>query len=194
MQKDIQELLERQRRQLKAVLNKSLCLDLKPIAKFSLRRLPMWACNGTTADQVNFEWPTVAMIMNMPANVFLKSIELKASDRRSPSLSSVRCVLSTDQSSPIFQRQGMQHHFYKKTNFEEGTVKRVAANVSDGTKRLTFLSEEREQIGNYILADHYGEEQEFWLKENEELIGVYGVKDQQDWLTGFGFIVKVNKV
>ena len=28
------------------------------------------------------------------------------------------------------------------------------------------------------------------LAENEELIGIYGVKDKQDYFTSFGFIVK----
>ena len=31
----------------------------------------------------------------------------------------------------------------------------------------------------------------FQLGENEELIGVYGVKNKRSWLTSFGFIVKV---
>ena len=30
------------------------------------------------------------------------------------------------------------------------------------------------------------------LGENEDLIGVYGVKDRENWITTFGFIVKVN--
>ena len=30
------------------------------------------------------------------------------------------------------------------------------------------------------------------LRENEEIIGVYGVKDKVDWFSNFGFIAKVN--
>ena len=30
------------------------------------------------------------------------------------------------------------------------------------------------------------------IAENEELIGVYGEKDKQDYITSFGFVVKVN--
>ena len=47
----------------------------------------------------------------------------------------------------------------------------------------------REYKTEDITPTHIHRKQE--LEDNEELIGLYGVTDKEDWITSLGFIVKV---
>ena len=60
--------------------------------------------------------------------------------------------------------------------------------------RITFLDREGSEINSYNPnnIEKKGPIHEL-ASENEQLIGVYGIKDQFKHLTGFGFIVAVKQ-
>ena len=70
----------------------------------------MWG-SGVTMESVNFEWPTQQQLDQMPADVFLKSIEFKGSTTSQDinRVNSVRCTLSNNTVSPVFEREGAGH-------------------------------------------------------------------------------------
>ena len=58
--------------------------------------------------------------------------------------------------------------------------------------KLDFMDNDGNSIGEFDpLNAGRGNGKEFNIRENESLIGVYGVKDVQDYFTSLGFIVKV---
>ena len=56
--------------------------------------------------------------------------------------------------------------------------------------RLTFLDKDKQEIGKFDKADFRLSGQEYCLLEDDELIGVYGVKNKEKWFTSFGFLYK----
>ena len=57
---------------------------------------------------------------------------------------------------------------------------------------MTFLDKGGKLIDKYNPMNHRVHEgTKYELQENEELIGVYGVKDLAEYFNSFGFIVKV---
>ena len=59
--------------------------------------------------------------------------------------------------------------------------------------QLKFYDEEDNLITEYNPKNRSDDEHEQVLEDNEELFGIYGVKNKQKYLTTFGFIVKVKQ-
>ena len=58
---------------------------------------------------------------------------------------------------------------------------------------LKFLDKYDEQICSYNPNERNDPVIEQDLREDEEIIGVYGVKDKSNYLTTFGYIVKIRE-
>ena len=56
---------------------------------------------------------------------------------------------------------------------------------------MTFLDRHGGEIDFYDTDNHSRDGPIYEIADNEELIGVYGVRNKQDRFTSFGFIVKV---
>ena len=113
-------------------------------------------------------------------------------------MTSVACTYSDKSRSPVFEKDGYEHKEAETISFDLARpVKKVTANCDDEDNpwtylcRLRFLDKENSELGVYNNA-HTNEEWELSLRENEELFGVYGVKDKADHITTFGYIVKVH--
>ena len=98
-----------------------------PKPKFTLRKLPMWG-QQVTLDKIDFEWPTQEMLDRWLPDVSLKSITFSTYDQNGAEVSSVQCMLSNNESSPLFDISG-RSQFHKKTiNFDANRpVKSVQA-------------------------------------------------------------------
>ena len=67
--------------------------------KYTLRKVPYWA-QRVVAEKINFEWPTQAMLDQMPPGVSLKSLHFKSI---SGLITSVKCTLTNGIESPVFE-------------------------------------------------------------------------------------------
>ena len=56
---------------------------------------------------------------------------------------------------------------------------------------LKFLDKDDKEICAYNPNERNDSEIDQVLRDDEEIFGVYGVKDKNNYLTTFGFIVKV---
>jgi len=76
-------------------------------------------------------------------------------------------------------------------------VRAVQARDEDGgytyVRRVTFLDSEGIEIDSYNPENKERLGVMHEIEANEELIGVYGIKDKRWCFTGFGFIVKVRE-
>ena len=81
-----------------------------------MRRLPLWGQKASNR-QINFEWPSQDEFDQMSTHVRLTSLEFKYND----AISSVRCVMSDSNTSPVFESQsnggGSEHSHSKRINF-----------------------------------------------------------------------------
>ena len=60
------------------------------------------------------------------------------------------------------------------------------------TEKIRFMDGSGNEVYVYNPTNHQHSTTSYHqLSENEELIGVYGVKDMWEYFTSFGFIVKV---
>ena len=69
----------------------------------------------------------------------------------------------------------------------------VSANSEYKIKALKLNDENDHTLHEYKTDDlnHSHNRRKYRLEDNEELIGVYGVTDKEDWITSLGFLVKV---
>ena len=111
---------------------------------------------------------------------------------------SIQCSLSNGQSSPVFEKEGIQYQAPQTVNLNnaERPVKSVYGRDRDGNKnfiaRIDFMDKNGSQIVQvFSYGTRKGEGNEHLIGDNESLIGFYGVKDKENWFTSFGFIVKV---
>ena len=58
---------------------------------------------------------------------------------------------------------------------------------------MTFLDKNGGEIGFYDPDDHLRDGLIREIGDDEELIGVYGVRNKKHYFTSFGFIVKVRQ-
>ena len=73
--------------------------------KYKLKKLPMWAQSNLIKERVNFEWPTKEIFQQLPADVFLESIEISGYIKGSGSSSAIKGTLSTGLESPVFKSE-----------------------------------------------------------------------------------------
>ena len=135
----------------------------------------------------------------MPEDVKLKSLEFKRlSDWYR--IGSVRVNLTHDYSSEVFQKKGESFAGEEKIDFDVNRpIKRVQSGDNNGsfdcTYGVKFMDKDGNQMSIYDPNNNMnlqpGAVHE--IADNEELIGVYGVKDKERWFSAFGFIVKVRE-
>ena len=130
----------------------------------------------------------------MQPEVYLESIEFGAFDKVSSKLNSVQVNLSNGESSPLIIKDSWSKQYYPETfNFDhvDKPIRAVAAS-DDGHSagRISFMSLDGKEVQVYNPTDIAHKTNIYQLSENEELIGVYGVKGKGSWFTSFGFIVK----
>jgi len=104
--------------------------------------------------------------------------------------------LTNGQSSPSFFNDAFEHYNLQTIEFA-GTgnmpIRQVAAyDGPDYAHTIKF----NDANGNIVETFNpfkytYATKSPYLIKENEELIGVYGIKDISHWFSAFGFIVKV---
>ena len=132
----------------------------------------------------------------MPANVSLRSLMFSYSHHSGGAFSAIKCTLTDDQQSPLFTLDGEERHHTKVINFPgNNKVAKVQAydgNESAYTLSLGFTDKYGVLIDSFMPNPDYPPNQvAHFIAENEELIGVYGVKDKIVYFSSFGFIVKV---
>ena len=161
-----------------------------------MKKLPLWG-NQCTPDKINFEWPSQGLFDFMEPDVSLTSLSLKMQD--SSAISSIQCVLSNGEISPVFENECFKGHKHQQTiSFESfGQITAVSAHDSNGNwhccTRLRFFNSES-QVCEYNPFNRGEMGTEHYLAENEELIGVYGQKDTHNYIDSLGFIVKVKQL
>ena len=127
-------------------------------------------------------------------NVRLQALELKSN---SSVLSSVRCVLSNGISSPVIEKSAelTEQGHEKVQMLAFGATSRIAFvqahdNNLDTISRLFFMDEAKNDVALYNPFNLSKKGPVLKLRDEEELIGVYGVCGKADHFTSFGFIVK----
>ena len=130
----------------------------------------------------------------MPANAALKSLEFKKV--REDSLSYVCVTLTNGATSGAIEGEGVNSHAARHViEFDpRKPIRSVIAfdNNSNNVCRLRFLDRSGNEIYSYNPNNDHKRGAMHEILENEEIIGVYGVKgDNYKWFRNFGFIVKV---
>ena len=95
--------------------------------------------------------------------------------------------------SPVFQKENIEHKYAKTIRFEAGkSIRRVqsSSNAADFTYSIFFLDGAGNEVYSYKPGGGSKNGPAFDIAENEEIFGVYGVKDKKNYFTSFGFIVK----
>ena len=193
----MQNFFEEQNRKLSEMIGSNMFeLDIEP--KFTLKKLPLWGKTG--GSPINFEWPTQAILDTMPADVRIQSLDFKI-DSSYQNLASVKVTLSHNFSSQVFESKGIEFNYQKRLDFDaQNQIKRVKAAPNDGVWEYVYnvklMNKQTSEFGicapNYFVnLCHPGKEHQ--LADYEDLIGVYGVMDQQSYFSAFGFIVRVNE-
>lgn len=163
----------------------------KPKYRYVLRKLPLWG-DQVADDELNFEWPTQAQFDKLGPDVRLQSIELKGD--YDGWLSYVKCNLSDGTCSPIFASSATSHPM--TVNFDKDKpIRSVSAKDNNGAHiaDLQFFDEKVGLLYEYKPINNRGEAKARPLGENEDIIGVYGVKTNYSF-TSFGFIVRAKLV
>ena len=109
----------------------------KPQFKYTLRKVPYWG-ERVTARKINFEWPTQAMLDTMPDDVSLKSLHFKYYS----GISSVKCTLTNDIESPVFENSQVDHYRPKTIEFDPQRPVRAVSSC-DNNGQLNYIYELR---------------------------------------------------
>ena len=177
-----------------------------PKPKFKLRKLPLW---GKVNALINFEWPTQEVMDSLPWDTALKSIKFATSTTSSyGSVAFIQCHLSNGVSSPLVSNLQQPAQFMAKViNFDtaERKVKMVSAIFGEGNPKVynvIFYDKDSNIIDSYnplhgvvnaTAADGVGEGPKHEIRENEEIVGFYGQKDQKRTFDSLGFIVSTRE-
>ena len=113
-------------------------------------------------------------------------------------LSWVQVTLNDGTQSPAFFNAGFQHYHARTLTFNDPRpIRQVEAwdGFAEGNHYVDEISF-NDASGNLLYRyDPHGRvftpKTPHLIKENEEIIGVYGVKDMRHYFTAFGIIVKV---
>ena len=212
------ELIQRQQQELHDMMNTSTISrateenktasalkQKKKKQSFTLKKLRMWG-EQVPETEINFQWPTSDMIEDLPEDVNLKSVTFASRNVDKLCLSSAMCVLSNGHQSENFEYQLCDHEKYERSTIDARLVRKVQATIKDDhIKRIDFLDYDDNELGTYNPRKYKRfvdgnsnafdgiASPTFDLADNEELIGVYGVKEKQFHFTSFGFIVKVKQ-
>ena len=156
--------------------------------------MPLWALWGDHLDKKkkNFEWPTQELFNQLPPDIFLESIRLASYNG---GMCLAQCTLSRNKKQPLLK---------SGYNYRLGDLKDLKVLKFDRNKKvksvkvvprshISFVDKGGSTIASFRSKDalyNQSEEETHSIGNNEELIGVYGVKSKY-LLSPFGFIVKV---
>ena len=129
----------------------------------------------------------------------MEELEFSVANMIGEKLAAVRCTLSNGKKSPLFINESLEETFcQKKITFEkERPISKVMALNGPPEKPcvfgLNFFDNSGKNIGSFDPGQRVKEKGgvSYSLRQTEEIIGVYGVKDRARCLSSFGFIVKV---
>ena len=118
--------------------------------KYTLRKVPCWG-ERVAAERINFEWPTQAMLDQMPPGVSLKSLHFKLCDG---TISSVKCTLTNGIESPVFENPQFNHYDSKTIEFDpKRPVRAVSSYDLNGhwiaIRELRFLDGAGSELYSY---------------------------------------------
>ena len=127
--------------------------------------------------------------------MFLKSVEISGFDEDRGSSSAIKGTLSTGLKSPVFKKFDTELFDTVTINFDRGNnrVSKLRADTSTfrgAVWKITFYNKNGDMIGRWREDDADPIHEAHSISDDEELIGFYGIKDDQDYFTGLGFIVK----
>ena len=117
-------------------------------------------------------------------------------------MGSVKVTLSDGKSSPLFEQCDIPPLFeenfgkYEKIDFDPNVpIRAVKANLINPSLGIAFFNSKGEIVYDYDPGYYHGIEYYgpplTWLEDNEELVGVYGIRHNDGFFENFGFIVKV---
>ena len=151
-------------------------------------------------EAINFEWPTEQQFENMEdaTDVSIQQIGYKTDGS---DFTAFQCTLTNGQTSPIFERDnGHGGHLNTVDIDPEQRITSVsmatATNQPDWLRTLNIIGEDDSTLQS-LNGGHDGSLAAFQpreIGENEVLVGIYGVRNVQDHITSFGFIVKTNEL
>ena len=124
----------------------------QPRVTCSYKCLPLWG-EKCRHDKINFTWPCIGFVDPFGSGITLKSLEFKSYNTNA--ISSVKCVLSTDECSPTFAKESFNGHEHPQTiTFEDvSKVRAVAAYDTNGSwnscTRIRFLDGNKNQLYEY---------------------------------------------
>lgn len=164
------------------------------LERYSLKRLPMWGWHDAKDYDFDFSWP-FSFDETQP-DVHLRSITFKGYPS---SISSVQCTLSNGKQSPTFEKEGRSHAHQETFHFNVNQpVRSLKAEESGNSQtnselwNLSFMNQDGNEIHTYNSGNTTGTQTEYYLEDNEQLIGVYGAyRLENSYFAAFGFIVKV---
>ena len=156
--------------------------------------MPLWG-ERSLEEEINFAWPTPEIYATMQSNVRLSSIEFETYCEGCSSLSSVKVNLSNGQSSPIFKDEDYSHYNKETITFDPNRpFNSIAAyDGPSNTGLIRFMDSSENEVYVYDPNNWSRATVEYKIGDNEEIIGVYGVKDKDIYFSSFGFIVKVKQ-
>mmetsp|Transcript_22817 Transcript_22817/g.28262 ORF Transcript_22817/g.28262 Transcript_22817/m.28262 type:complete len:116 (+) Transcript_22817:662-1009(+) len=107
-------------------------------------------------------------------------------------LSSVRCVLSNGISSPVFENERVNHDSEQTILLGAAKVRYLQAHDEGGDNvcRIFLMDANRKDVAFYNPLEMKKKGALLKLRDEESLIGVYGVMGKKNYFTSFGFIVK----
>ena len=168
-------------------------IEKKKISQCYMRKLPMW---GQVHDhsKVDFQWPTLEIFEAMPPDTRLKTI-LVQSDNISMdrSISSLKLIFTNNVESPLFECDGNKTKMRKLQFSEQMKIASVSSERAGSPISLVFNNAFGQELVSYNLHGQF-EQKKHDIAENEEIIGVYGVKGSQSSMRSFGFILKVKQL
>ena len=126
---------------------------LMTMRKYTLKKLPMWG-KKVQNDEINFQWPSQAMLNEMEPDAWLESIQFKGMPE--VVLSSVQVTLSNGQKSPVFESTSIKHKYVETLKFTKAKpVRKVGAlcgmeeRSNDWVANISFYQANDDLISRY---------------------------------------------
>ena len=167
--------------------------------EFKTRKLPLFG-EQVALKQIDFSWTAEddCQRLGMISIPKLTAIRLTNKGKLTSCLAGIQLVFADEICSPVFNSEGMQEDSLVTHNIDQdrkiSNVKIRANKRSSGQYYLNELvfSDDDSEIVN---SGQYAESGDFHsqiIGFNEQIIGIYGVKDYKEWITSIGFIVSHN--
>ena len=192
-----------QEKKLAEILRPNRFVHVMPTNPFKLNKVFSFG-EPVHDKRIQFEWPTDKVFDLMPERDNLRITNLTLKFNEEKQLISVQCSLSNGMNSPTYKSllcNSTQDQLLESTIevSEDRPVHsvRILNENNRAIVGITFLDSEGGEIGKFDPGFEGDQRQirieERTLDENQELVGIYGVKDESKNITTFGFITKVNR-